>query len=83
MPKPDSLGMEGLASQGIRNPRPSGRGGSQNWCRYANICKHSKELIMDWTLAFILGSCLAMAMYVGWKNTRPESDETNKAKTDL
>jgi hypothetical protein len=34
-------------------------------------------------LYFILACCLAMALFVAWKNTRPESDTETKAKTDL
>lgn len=36
---------------------------------------------MNWALFFILGSCLSMAIFVGWKNTRPESD--SESKSDL
>lgn len=40
---------------------------------------------MNWALIFILGSCLAMALFSLWLKTRPESDssERKEIKHDL
>jgi hypothetical protein len=35
---------------------------------------------MNWALVFILGSCLAMAIFGAWLNTRPESGSESKSE---